>query len=69
MKQVSAKTTISILSLSTVSGITTVITGIIPQLKQTFPTIPTTVIEWLVTIANLSALLTLLLNPLFSQKI
>lgn len=68
MKQVSAKTTISILSLSTVSGITTVITGIIPQLKQTFPTIPTTFIEWLVTIANLSALLTLLLNPYLVRK-
>lgn len=32
-------TTISILSLSTVTGITTVITGIIPQLKRTFPTV------------------------------
>ncbi|RRK11231.1 MFS transporter [Lactiplantibacillus garii] len=61
--QPSFKTTISILSLSTVSSVATVITGTIPQLKQTFPTVPTTVIEWLVTVANLSALVTLLLNP------
>lgn len=68
MKQPPLKTTLSILSLSTVSGITTVITGIIPQLKHAFPTIPTTVIEWLVTIANFSALLTLMLNPSLTKK-
>lgn len=68
MKQPPLKTTISILSLSTVSGITTVITGIIPQLKQTYPTVPTTVIEWLVTIANFSALATLLFNPFLTKK-
>jgi len=56
-------TTVSILSLSTVTGITTLITGIIPQLKQAFPQVPTTLIEWVVTIANCSALITLLLNP------
>lgn len=63
------KTTISILSLSTVSNITTVITGVIPQLKQEFPNVPTTMIEWLVTIANFSALLTILLNPFLSRKL
>lgn len=68
MASVSFKTTTSILSLSTVSGITTIITGIIPQLKQSFPTIPTTMIEWVVTIANLSALLTLMLNPSLTKK-
>ncbi|MDT7022793.1 MFS transporter, partial [Lactiplantibacillus plantarum] len=61
-------TTISILSLSTVTGITTVITGIIPQLKRAFPTVPTTLIEWLVTIANCSALITLLLNPRLTSR-
>lgn len=63
MAQPNLKTTVSILSLSTVSSVATIITGVIPQLKQTFPTVSTTVIEWLVTIANLSALITLLLNP------
>ncbi|WP_434433503.1 MFS transporter [Lactiplantibacillus paraplantarum] len=61
-------TTVSILSLSTVTGITTVITGIIPQLKRTFPTVPTTMIEWVVTIANCSALITLLLNPQLTNR-
>jgi Arabinose efflux permease len=69
MKQIPLKTTASILALSTVSGITTIITGIIPQLKKAFPTIPTTVIEWIVTIANFSALLTLMLNPSLTKKI
>jgi len=63
-----SKTMLSILSLSTVTGITTVITGIIPQLKETFPKVPTTIIELLVTIANFSALITLLLNPLLTKK-
>ncbi len=63
-----SKTMVSILSLSTVTGITTVITGIIPQLKETFPKVPTTMIELLVTIANFSALITLLLNPLLTKK-
>ncbi|WP_048000981.1 MFS transporter [Lactiplantibacillus herbarum] len=61
-------TTVSILSLSTVTGITTIVTGIIPQLKQAFPQVPTTLIEWVVTIANCSALLTLLLNPWLTSK-
>lgn len=65
----STKTTISILSLSTVSNITTVITGVIPQLRQEFPNVPTTMIEWLVTIANFSALLTILPNPFLSRKL
>lgn len=66
--QPSQWTTVSILSLSTVSGISTVITGLIPQLTKQFPQVPTTVIEWLVTIANLSALITLLINPQLTQK-
>ncbi|GEO56934.1 MFS transporter [Companilactobacillus bobalius] len=65
----STRTTISILSLSTVSNITTVITGVIPQLRREFPNIPTTMIEWLVTIANFSALLTILPNPFLSRKL
>ena len=65
----STKTTISILSLSMVSNITTVITGVIPQLKQSFPNVPTTMIEWLVTIANFSALLTILPNPYLCRKL
>ncbi|MFC6182577.1 MFS transporter [Lactiplantibacillus daowaiensis] len=61
-------TTTSILSLSFVSGVTTVITGIIPQLTQQFPTAAPTLIEWLVTSANLSALITLLLNPYLTRR-
>lgn len=61
-------TTVSILSLSTVTGITTAITGIIPQLKRAFPQVPTTLIEWVVTIANCSALITLLLNPRLTNR-
>lgn len=61
-------TTVSILSLSTVTGITTAITGIIPQLKRAFPRVPTTLIEWVVTIANCSALITLLLNPRLTNR-
>lgn len=68
MRQPPLKTTISILSLSTVSGITTVITGILTQLKQSFPTVPTTIIEWIVTIANFSALLTLMFNSSLVKK-
>lgn len=68
MRQPPLKTTISILSLSTVSGITTVITGILTQLKQSFPTVPTTIIEWIVTIANFSALLTLMFNSSLAKK-
>lgn len=63
-----SKTMLSILSLSTVTGITTVITGIIPQLKETFPNVPTTMIELLITIANFSALVTLLLNPILTER-
>lgn len=62
------KATLSILSISVIGGITTVITGIIPQLKQAFPQVPTTVIEWVVTIANFSALITLLFNPWLVKK-
>lgn len=61
-------TTVSILSLYTVTGITTAITGIIPQLKRAFPRVPTTLIEWVVTIANCSALITLLLNPRLTNR-
>jgi len=68
MRTPSKITTISILSLSTVTGVSTLITGIIPQLKNTYPSIPVMWIEWLVTIANLSALLTLVLNPKLTQK-
>lgn len=66
--QPSRWTTVSILSLSTVSSISTVITGIIPQLERQFPEVPTTVIEWVVTLANLTALVTLLLNPQLTQR-
>ncbi|WP_125709151.1 MFS transporter [Lacticaseibacillus porcinae] len=58
----------SILSLSAVSGVSTLITGITPQLQHSFPTIPTTLIEWSVTLANLSALITLMINPMLTQK-
>lgn len=58
----------SILSLSAVSGVSTIITGITPQLHQQFSRVPTTVIEWTVTVANLSALLTLMLNPCLTTK-
>lgn len=58
----------SILSLSAVSGVSTLITGITPQLQREFPNIPTTLIEWSVTLANLSALVTLILNPKLTQK-
>lgn len=67
-EKVSFQTSFSILSLSTVTGITTIVTGVIPQLKKAFPNIPTTVIEWFVTIANLTALLTLLFNPYLAKK-
>lgn len=66
--QPSRWTTVSILSLSTVSSISTVITGIIPQLERQFPQVPTTVIEWVVTLANLTALVTLLINPQLTQR-
>lgn len=61
-------TTASILSLSFVSAVTTVITGIIPQLTTEFPQVAPTLIEWLVTSANLSALVTLLLNPWLTRR-
>lgn len=68
MNTPSKLTTVSILSLSVVSGVTTVITGIIPQLSHQFPNVTPTLIEWVVTSANLSALLTLLLNPRLTQR-
>ncbi|MFD1393804.1 MFS transporter [Lacticaseibacillus jixianensis] len=58
----------SILSLSAVSGVSTIVTGITPQLHQQFSSVPTTVIEWTVTVANLSALLTLMVNPFLTTK-
>lgn len=61
-------TLISILSLSAVSGVSTLITGITPQLQHQFPNVATTAIEWVVTLANLSALVTLLLNPFLTRK-
>jgi Arabinose efflux permease len=58
---------ITVLSLSLVSGVSSLITGILPQLQQAFPEASATLIEWLVTSANLSALVTLLLNPKLTQ--
>ncbi|KRN28715.1 transport protein [Lactobacillus selangorensis] len=58
----------SILSISMVGGVTTIITGILPQLEHEYPTLPTTMIEWLVTAANLSALVTLLTNSWFTKR-
>lgn len=54
--------TVSILSLSTVGGVAALITGILPQLRAEFPGISQTLIDWLVTVANLSALVTMLAN-------
>jgi MFS family permease len=69
MSNAHAKLTLtSILSLSAVGGVSTLITGIIPQLQHEFPSVPTTLIEWSVTLANLSALVTLILNPKLTQK-
>ncbi|QFQ92673.1 MFS transporter [Lacticaseibacillus manihotivorans] len=69
MSNTHAKLTLtSILSLSAVGGVSTLITGIIPQLQHEFPSVPTTLIEWSVTLANLSALVTLILNPKLTQK-
>ncbi|WP_225419729.1 MFS transporter [Lapidilactobacillus wuchangensis] len=59
---------ITVLSLSLVSGVTSLITGILPQLQQAFPDVSATLIEWLVTCANLSALVTLLLNAKLTQR-
>lgn len=58
----------SILSLSAVSGVSALITGITPQLHAQFNTVPTTLIEWTVTIANFSALLTLIINPRLTKR-
>ncbi|ETY75392.1 MFS transporter [Lactiplantibacillus fabifermentans] len=68
MAQPRPLTTLSILSLSTVSAISTVITGVIPALKTAFPTVATTWIELVVTIANFSALATLLANPRLTAR-
>lgn len=62
------ETLFSILSLSAVSGITILITGTIPQLKAEFPAVSIIVIESLVTIANLSTLSTIIVNPWLSKK-
>ncbi|WP_461224953.1 MFS transporter [Lacticaseibacillus suihuaensis] len=53
----------SILSLSLVGGCASLITGLIPHLQQLYAAQPTAAIEWLVTAANLAALVTLLANP------
>lgn len=66
MKQPTKLTALSILSISMVSGVSTLIIGVIPQLANEFPNLPLVWSEWLVTAANLSALLTLLLNPRLS---
>ncbi|MCL1631454.1 MFS transporter [Sporolactobacillus sp. CPB3-1] len=68
MSQPRFTTTVSILSISMVGGVSTIITGIIPQLEHAYPQMPTTMIEWLVTAANFSALATLLLNPKLTYR-
>lgn len=61
-------TTASILSISLVGGVSTLITGILPQLEREFANLPTTMVEWLVTAANISALVTLLANPYLTRR-
>jgi MFS family permease len=68
MKSKTWLTTASILSISLVGGVATIITGILPQMEQEFASVSTTMVEWLVTAANISALVTLLLNPLLTKR-
>lgn len=68
MSKPTGLTTASILSISLVSGVSTLITGILPQLEREFATVPTTMVEWLVTAANISALVTLLANPYLTRR-
>ncbi|MCI1893825.1 MAG: MFS transporter [Lactobacillus sp.] len=58
----------SILSLSLVGGCSSLITGLIPHLQQVYPTQSAAGIEWLVTVANLAALVTLLANPWLTRR-
>lgn len=59
----------SILSLSLVGGCSSLITGLIPHLQQAYPTQSAAGIEWLVTVANLAALVTLLANPWLTRRL
>lgn len=68
MSKPTGLTTASILSISLVGGVSTLITGILPQLEREFATVPTTMVEWLVTAANISALVTLLANPYLTRR-
>ncbi|MFT8844302.1 MAG: MFS transporter [Schleiferilactobacillus harbinensis] len=68
MSKPTGLTTASILSISLVSGVSTLITGILPQLEREFATVSTTMVEWLVTAANISALVTLLANPYLTRR-
>lgn len=68
MSKPTGLTTASILSISLVGGVSTLITGILPQLEREFANLPTTMVEWLVTAANISALVTLLANPYLTRR-
>ncbi|MEE6716626.1 MFS transporter [Schleiferilactobacillus harbinensis] len=68
MSKPTGLTTASILSISLVGGVSTLITGILPQLEREFATVSTTMVEWLVTAANISALVTLLANPYLTHR-
>ena len=68
MSKPTGLTTATILSISLVGGVSTLITGILPQLEREFATVPTTMVEWLVTAANISALVTLLANPYLTRR-
>ncbi|KRM27512.1 MFS transporter [Schleiferilactobacillus harbinensis] len=68
MSKPTGLTTASILSISLVGGVSTLITGILPQLEREFATVSTTMVEWLVTAANISALVTLLANPYLTRR-
>ncbi|GEK07520.1 MFS transporter [Schleiferilactobacillus harbinensis] len=68
MSKPTGLTTASILSISLVGGVSTLITGILPQLEREFANLPTTMVEWLVTAANISALVTLLANPYLTHR-
>lgn len=63
------KKIIGVLSISLVTGIATVITTIIPLLSLEFPDKSLASIEMLVTISNLSAIVTILFNERISTKL
>ncbi|UUX35429.1 MFS transporter [Fundicoccus culcitae] len=60
---------ISILSLSTVTGAATAITTIIPLMVIAFPNQSQAAVESLVTIASLSALVTIVFNDCFTRRL